>query len=147
MPGAASRGIAKQRREPAAGSPRASLLPLPAIGIAARGVPSRRPPSTELERLPVGVFQTDADGNCEYVNGRWCEYAGITAKAALGRGWVTAIHPEDRATVLAAWNDAVADGSELHLEFRSLRPDGSVAWLSGSAVSLERPDGSIQGWV
>ena len=71
----------------------------------------------------------------------------MTPAAALGRGWVSAIHPDDRARVAEAWQSAVEACADLNLEFRSLRPDGSVVWLAGSAVALRRRDGSFDGYV
>ena len=50
-----------------------------------------------LTRLaPVGIFRTDAQGNCTYVNQRWCDIAGISPEQAYGEGWAQAIHPDDR---------------------------------------------------
>jgi diguanylate cyclase (GGDEF)-like protein/PAS domain S-box-containing protein len=136
-------------------------MPTPAlrrdIGANVRGRRSRAastpalrlvPPTGEdIDKAPSGFFRTDADGNCHYVNERWCEYAGMTPAQALGRGWVSAIHPDDRALVAEAWQAAVETGADLNLEFRSLRPDGSVVWLAGSAVALQRADGSFDGYV
>ena len=51
---------------------------------------------------PVGIAHTTADGQCVYVNERWCELTGFTAAAALGEGWAQAVHPEDRVAVLEA---------------------------------------------
>jgi PAS domain S-box-containing protein len=36
---------------------------------------------------PVGIFQTDASGNCVFVNQRWCAIAGLTPEEASGSGW------------------------------------------------------------
>jgi PAS domain S-box-containing protein len=45
---------------------------------------------------------------------------------------ITAIHPEDRANVDAAVKQALAgaDDGGYHIEFRILRPDGSVRWVA-----------------
>jgi diguanylate cyclase (GGDEF)-like protein/PAS domain S-box-containing protein len=99
-----------------------------------------------LRRAPVGIFRTDADGKCVFVNDRWCEYAGIEAAEAFGLGWLHAIHPDDRDRVLIEWNAAVAEQRDSHIEFRCQRPDGSVIWVSGSATSLVS-DGAIVGYV
>ena len=45
------------------------------------------------DRLPVGLFLTDAEGRCTYVNQRWCELSGVTAAHAMDRGWVDARAP------------------------------------------------------
>src|SRR5207237_9398459 len=116
----------------------------PRSAVVLRVVP---PSDRAIARALVGIFQTDAAGDCHYVNDRWCEYAAMTPEAVLGRGWVSAIHPDDRVRVAESWQSAVEAGTDLNLEFRSLRPDGSVVWLAGSAVALRRRDGSFAGFV
>ena len=34
------------------------------------------------QQLPVGVFMADLEGECRYVNDRWCQQAGLTAEQA-----------------------------------------------------------------
>ena len=51
--------------------------------------------SEELFRLltrvsPVGIFRTNAQGECQYVNEKWGELAGITQAHAMGHSWDTA---------------------------------------------------------
>ena len=99
-----------------------------------------------LRRAPVGIFRTDVEGRCLFVNDRWCQFAGIPAEASLGFGWVQAIHPDDRDRVVDEWNAAVAAGRDSNLEFRCQRPDGSVVWVFGSATSLIE-DGVAVGYV
>ena len=90
----------------------------------------------KLEHLPIGVFETDASGACRYVNARMCEFLGMSSVAALGYGWTSAVHPEDRDRVTSAWHDAVRDGQELAIEFRFQRPDGTVTWVAASVAGI-----------
>ena len=41
------------------------------------------------------------------------------------------VHPEDREGVAQAVAHAVANGTDLHIEFRIVRPDGSIHWTGG----------------
>jgi diguanylate cyclase (GGDEF)-like protein/PAS domain S-box-containing protein len=100
-----------------------------------------------LERLPVGIFETDTQGACRFVNARWCEYAGMPAERALEAGWTAAVHPDDRDRVVAAWQAAVRDGQEFKLEYRFLRPNGLTTWVAGRAASLRGTGGTITGYV
>jgi diguanylate cyclase (GGDEF)-like protein/PAS domain S-box-containing protein len=100
-----------------------------------------------LISAPVGIFRTDPDGACEFVNERWCQLAGIAAHEALGAGWTAAIHPDDRARVQAEWQAAIAEAREFHLEYRYQHPDGSVVWLSGSAMPYPDAHGRVGGHV
>jgi len=97
--------------------------------------------------LPVGLFRTDAAGACTYVNPRWCELTGLTLKEALGNGWERALHPDDRLRIAAAWAQSAATNQNFAEEYRFLRPDGSVVWIFGQAVSQLDPDGSVAGYI
>jgi len=96
---------------------------------------------------PVGVFVSDVDGACIFVNERWCELAGMSAEAALGDGWVAAVHPDDLERVRTEWTSASAAGRDSVIEYRFRRPDGSEKWIQGFAAAHRRADGEIVGWV
>lgn len=97
------------------------------------------------DQAPVGIFETDAQGFCTFVNRRWCEIAGLEAKAALIQGWKSAIHPADRERVLREWNAALQEQREFHLEFRFRRPDGETRWVVGSALAKVDEHGATLG--
>ncbi|HED13723.1 MAG TPA: PAS domain S-box protein [Gammaproteobacteria bacterium] len=96
---------------------------------------------------PVGIFRTDARGNCTYVNERWCELAGMNKAEALGEGWTRALHPKDRQRVFREWSQAVADRVPFHSEYRFQRPDDGVIWLLGSAEMEIDSGGQVVGYV
>ncbi len=97
------------------------------------------------EQLPVGIFLTNAQGECRYVNDRWCQLAGLTAEQAAGSGWTSALHPEDRDPVLLAWRQAVENGSELVIAHRFRTPSGRETWINTRAVPLRDRAGRITG--
>ncbi|XGW00530.1 MAG: GAF domain-containing protein [Leptolyngbya sp. BL-A-14] len=96
---------------------------------------------------PVGIFRTDANGNCTYVNDRWCQIAGLTTEEAFGEGWRQGLHPDDRACIAAEWYQAAQEARPFHLEYRFQRPDGSVTWVYGQAVAEQEPNGQVIGYV
>jgi len=95
---------------------------------------------------PVGLFRTDASGDCVYVSERWSEITGLTAEQARGRGWAATLHPDDRARVVDDWYRATKAGAEFVAEYRFLRPTGEVRWVSGQALP-EVCDGVVLGYV
>lgn len=97
--------------------------------------------------IPAGVFRADADGTCSYVNGRWCEMAGITADRAISGGWIQAIHPDDRMKVIDAWHTSVRDRRRFFMEFRFRRPNGTTRWVIEEAVTEQDADGKITGYL
>jgi PAS domain S-box-containing protein len=86
---------------------------------------------------PMGVFLTDNDGNCLFANQRWCEWAGMTLDEAQGKGWLKALHPDDRARVLEEWSSAVREGREFNSEYRFITSSGRVTWLLVRATTRE----------
>lgn len=102
---------------------------------------------TLANHAPVGIFLSAPNGDALFVNGSWCEMAGIEARHALGTGWTNAIHPEDRERVLGGWDEAVKERRSSDSEFRFLKPDGSVTWVQGSALRLMDSKGRPAGYI
>lgn len=96
---------------------------------------------------PVGIFRTDALGNCVYVNERWCEMAGMDAETARGEGWARALHPEDRERVFREWQRAARKQLPFYTECRFRRPDGKVTWLLAQAAAERDSTGEVVGYV
>ncbi|MGB3200922.1 MAG: response regulator [Nodosilinea sp.] len=96
---------------------------------------------------PVGIFLTDGEGRCTYVNDRWCEVSQMTPEQAMDSGWAAVIHPEDRQQVLDTWQQAVQASQDFALEFRFLRADGSVAWVFGQAMPLLDTNRLLTGFI
>ncbi len=96
---------------------------------------------------PVGIFRTDTEGNCLYVNERWCEIAGMTPEAAQGSGWIKGLHPQDRSFVMEQWAYAAQNQLPFRLEYRFQRPDKKAAWVFGQAVMESNAAGHITGYV
>jgi diguanylate cyclase (GGDEF)-like protein/PAS domain S-box-containing protein len=103
--------------------------------------------STILDAVPAGIFETDADGQGRFVNRSFLEYTGLSAEAAAGSGWVDAIHPADRERVVDEWLKAVAASREIAIEFRFLRPDGTMKWVAGQAGPIRAANGQVTGYI
>ena len=104
-------------------------------------------PNAVLDAVPAGIFETDAAGQCRYVNRRMQAYMGQSAEEALGLGWVRSIHPADRDEMVAAWQAAVVASREFSMEFRFARPDGTTMWAAGQASPIRATDGRVTGYL
>ncbi len=96
---------------------------------------------------PVGIFCTDIEGNCLYVNDHWCQIAGLTTSEALGWGWINAIHFRDRSLVTASWKAFVQEFSPFSLEYRFQNASGLITWVYGQAVAEYDNTDKIIGYV
>jgi PAS domain S-box-containing protein len=96
---------------------------------------------------PVGIYRTDQDARCTFVNARWCELTGLTPEQAMGDGWLRAIHPADRERVGREWEEGHKVSQVFKSEYRYLRPDLTVVWIFGQTVALRRADGALLGYM
>ena len=80
------------------------------------------------ETAPVGIFRTDANGDCTYVNAAWKLLTGSEDGQWKKDGWLGAVYPEDRNRIVGIWIETVRTQGKAEEEFRWLRPDGSIIW-------------------
>ncbi len=100
-----------------------------------------------VSATPVGVFETDAEGGCVFVNERWSAITGLTFEAAAGQGWVQALLPEDRARVATEWAASVAENRPFKLEYRFGGAGGSVVWVLGQSEKVTSATGQTTGFI
>ena len=96
---------------------------------------------------PVGIVQTDADGQCVFANDRWCALTGTTVSQALGAGWSDALHPDDVERVTEEWLRAAEHRGELRTDCRLRPADGGEIWVHVAATPLPGPDGDPVGYL
>ncbi|NJR23021.1 MAG: PAS domain S-box protein [Richelia sp. CSU_2_1] len=103
---------------------------------------------TLTEASPVGIFYTDAAGDCLYVNDRWCQISGMVADRALGKGWLEGIHPDDRDRVFAEWYSATQQQLPFKSEYRfqAINP-AQIIWVFGQAVAQIGDNGEVKSYV
>ncbi|HCF29891.1 MAG TPA: hypothetical protein DEV81_22425, partial [Cyanobacteria bacterium UBA11049] len=103
--------------------------------------------ATLAQISPVGIFRTNVHGDCLYTNARWCELAGLTAEEAQGKGWLKALHPDDRERVYAQWYRAAESNVPFWSEYRFQTAEGVVSWLIGQAIAERDTEGNLLGYV
>lgn len=101
---------------------------------------------TLADYSPVGIFQTDINGNCIYMNQRWYEITGLSP-AETGGDWKNAIHPEDRPTVEEAWDKMAHSDEKFAMEYRCQTPGGKINWVFGHAGPLKNDPGENTGYI
>lgn len=75
---------------------------------------ARRAMSMALE---VGVFETDGEGMCVWVNQYYTDLTGLSVEDAKNFGWVTGIFEEDRERVIEEWASAVKQRRVFKLDY------------------------------
>lgn len=99
-----------------------------------------------IAHFPGIIWRASEIGGITWVSAKWTEYTGLGGEESLGRGWLAAIHPDDRAQFLSG---AFGGHTEaFRLEFRIRRQsDGEYRWSCGDCVPLRDDSGRIVEWV
>ncbi len=88
-----------------------------------------------LDAAELGVWELDAAADCLTTRGRIQGILGA-APEPIGESWgafLARVHPDDRARVQEAMEQAAAFGQSLNLVFRTLRPGGEIGWIEAHA--------------
>jgi len=99
-----------------------------------------------IETIPCLAWSATADGNAEFFNRRWLDYAGLTADQARGTGWTAALHPNDLNGLLDYWQQILASGRPGELEARLRRVDGEYRWFLFRATPSFDENGKVVKW-
>jgi hypothetical protein len=97
-------------------------------------------------RRPL-LWRCDAGGALVECNHRWYEYTGQTPKEALGMGWTSAVHPDDKEELVNQMFLA-ADTGNYQAEYRLRRAaDGSYRWHMARGRAVIDRSGKVVGWL
>ncbi|MGI4793792.1 MAG: putative bifunctional diguanylate cyclase/phosphodiesterase [Janthinobacterium lividum] len=93
-----------------------------------------------VEGMPQLVWRSCSRGDWTWASPQWLDYTGQTQEQSHGRGWLEAVHPDDHAATLQAWEDATANGL-LDVEFR-VRHTVNRGWIWHRTRSLPVHNGA-----
>ena len=99
-----------------------------------------------VDALPGLVWTARLDGHIDFLNQRWCEYTGLSVDEAYGRGWQTAIHPDDLPELLERWRSILASREAREMEARLRRFDGEYRWFLFRTNPLIDASGQVVKW-
>jgi diguanylate cyclase (GGDEF)-like protein/PAS domain S-box-containing protein len=102
---------------------------------------------TLFETAPVGIFQSDAQGQLILANRCWSSICGRRVESLRDVPWTSTLHPDDVAAMSSTWRQALRKQQSFTAEFRWRRPDRVDLWCHMSASPLFRADGSFDGFI
>ncbi|HET7370198.1 MAG TPA: PAS domain S-box protein [Gammaproteobacteria bacterium] len=98
------------------------------------------------DAMPIIVWTADRDGVVDFANSEFDRYSGDRRELPPQR-WLNAVHPDDRARSMAAWELSIQTGAPYSVEFRvrdvRLQAD---RWHLVSAVPIRNDKGRIIKW-
>jgi PAS domain S-box-containing protein len=93
------------------------------------------------------VWTATPDGGRAGDPAQWSAFTGQSEEECGGRGWLDAVHPEDRAAVERAWTEAVKQRRMLVTRHRLRRQDGEYRHMDVRAVPVHDERGRVREWV
>ena len=99
-----------------------------------------------VEALSGVLWTNSPDGRMVGEQTGWATLTGQTEAEYEGFGWSAAIHPDDVAHTIEAWNDAVATRTTFICEHRVRRHDGVWRDFAARAVPVME-NGTLLEWV
>ena len=100
-----------------------------------------------IEGVPQLLWRSCEMGNWTWASPQWLAFTGQSQEQSHVRGWLDAVHPDDRDTALAAWKAAIPLGS-LDVEFRVRRAsDGAYLWHRTRSTPAYDGSGRIVEWL
>jgi PAS domain S-box-containing protein len=100
------------------------------------------------DAVPQIVWITDAEGRTEFFNRQWAEYVGSPVVPSTAAGVAaTAVHPDDAAMTMAAFDEARRTGRAFHVEHRVRSATGEYRWFLVRAEPYrDKATGEIVRW-
>jgi PAS domain S-box-containing protein len=99
-----------------------------------------------VDTIPTLAWSAGPDGSAEFLNQRWLDYTGLTAKQALDSGWQVAIHPGDLPRILETYREALNSVNPFEVEGRFRRFDGEFRWFLFRGSPLRDRSGKVAKW-
>jgi PAS domain S-box-containing protein len=101
--------------------------------------------SLALDASMAGVWTWDPFTNQSRWDDRFhAQYGFAEGTPQTFDTWISGVHAEDRPRVLAHLDDVLhRRQNEWNIEFRALRPDGTIKWMHGLGRADRAPDGQL----
>jgi len=100
-----------------------------------------------VEATPVGIFKADLSGGITYVNQKWSEITGLSFEKAMGKERFKIIHPDDIYILEDYWSDESDKINKPEIEFRFIKPNGTISWVIGRAIPEFNSNNQIIGYI
>jgi PAS domain S-box-containing protein len=98
------------------------------------------------QTIPGMLWSATPEGEVDYCNRPWLEFAAMSEDQAKGWGWTCVLFPDDRAGMIESWRASLASGRPLDAEARMRRFDGTYRWFLFRANPLRDESETIIKW-
>jgi PAS domain S-box-containing protein len=99
-----------------------------------------------INTVPVLAWSARTDGSADFVNQHYLDYVGLSQQQVQGRGWTSAVHPDDLDGLIGAWQHMMNSDAGGECEARLRRFDGEYRWFMFRTNPLRDESGKTVKW-
>jgi two-component system cell cycle sensor histidine kinase/response regulator CckA len=96
---------------------------------------------------PVMIWVAGPDKLCTFFNQEWLAFTGASMEQAVGYGWSTSVHPDDRERCFTTYSSAFDTRARYQTECRMRRADGAYRWVLATGVPRFETGDTFAGYV
>jgi PAS domain S-box-containing protein len=100
-----------------------------------------------VETTPGIVYVTARDGTSLFVSRSFYEYTGLPSGAAAGKGWLSALHPDDVERVQALTSHLGSGTGIAEVRYRLRSADGHYRWFLDRYRPIADEGGRVGKWL
>ena len=100
-----------------------------------------------LEKFPVPVWRTNAEGEFNYFNETWLEFTGRNIEEEIFKRWIAYIHPDDKDGFEKLLGNSINSHSAFNCEFRIINNSGDYRWVFCVANPFNDMQGEFGGLI
>lgn len=100
-----------------------------------------------FDTIPHIVWKANAAGSVTYFNRRWEDYTDTPVAAALGFGYLSRVHPDDRELLRGRLRSPTGEQQSYQIEFRLQARSGVYRWNLARASLANTDSEGVLEWV
>ena len=100
-----------------------------------------------VDTTPGIVYVTERDGTSQFVSRSFYEYTGLPAGAASGKGWLTALHPDDIDRVQRLTSHLGSPAGIAEVRYRLRSAEGQYRWFLDRYRPIVDDAGRVSKWL
>jgi PAS domain S-box-containing protein len=103
---------------------------------------------TMAEAIPQIVFESNPDGEVQWVNRKFYEFSGLPETShPMQEKIESAIHPDDLELMRDCWKQSTEAGRPLELQYRLRAANGEYKWFMVRALPVSDGRGNLLRWI
>lgn len=100
-----------------------------------------------IETIPAGIFATDKEGRCTFVNKTWSQLTNLSPEVASGTHWIDTLHAVKLEKVNESWSNFVNEGQSFDLVYHCRKPNNTENIIHGRIAKILDASGKIEGYL